>query len=119
LRPRVRWAQQRLRRRLVSGGETCNPNRLVSGGETGDDAVEKQKGTYLLDLDGVKHFTRNKADLALIEREHHFSFGAMDTRRRDFATSTDYIIQTETYRSMINEQGDTPTGDKLSSPTLY
>jgi hypothetical protein len=88
------------------------PRRLVSGGETGDDAEEKQKGSYLLDLDGVKHFTRNKTDLALRKREHQFAFLAMDTKRRDFATSTDYILQTEAYRSMINEQGDTPTGDR-------
>jgi hypothetical protein len=89
------------------------PRRLLSGGETGDDAEEKQKGTYLLDLDGVKHFSRNKTDLALRERELHFVFRAMDTRRRDFATSTDYILQTEAYRSMITPQtGDTPTGDR-------
>jgi hypothetical protein len=66
------------------------PRRLVSGGETGDDAKEKQKGLYLLDLDGVKYFARKKTDSALREREHHIVIRAMDTRRRDFATSMDY-----------------------------
>jgi hypothetical protein len=86
--------------------------RPVTGGESGEDAEERPKGTYRLDLDDVKHFTRNKSDLAQREKELNIIFRAMESQRRDFATSSDFILQTEVYRSMINEQGDTPTGDR-------
>ena len=85
--------------------------RPVIGGETGEDAEERPKGTYL-NLDELKHFTRNKTDLALREKELNFIFRAMETQRRDFATGTDFILKTEVYRSMLNEQGDTQTGDR-------
>ena len=88
------------------------PRHLVSGGELVEDAVDKPKGTYLLDLDDVRHFTRNKSDLALRERELNFIFRSMDVRRRDYVVSTDLILQTEIYRSMLNEQGDTHPGDR-------
>jgi hypothetical protein len=47
----------------------------------------------LLNLDDVKHFTRNKSELALRERELNFVFRAMDATKRDYVTSTGFILQ--------------------------
>ena len=68
--------------------------------------------TYLLDLDGVKHLTRNKTDIPQRERELYFIFRAMDSGKWDYSISTDFVLQTEQYRSMVCEQGDTQSGDR-------
>ena len=86
------------------------PRPLDNGGETAEDAGDKPKGTYLQDLDDVRHFSRNKTDVAKRELELNFIFRAMDEKRRDYCTSTDLILQTELYRSMLCEQGDTIPG---------
>ena len=89
----------------------------VSGGELADDAGEKQKGTstYLLDLDGVKHPTRNKTDIAQRERDLYFVFRAMDPEKLEYSISTDLVLQPELYRSMVCEQGDTQSDDRHSA----
>ena len=88
--------------------------QLETGGELVEDTGEKIKGTstYLLDLDGVKHMTRNKTDIPQRERELYFLFRAMDNGRWDYSISTDFVLQTEQYRSMVCEQGDTQSGDR-------
>ena len=95
-----------------AGGK--RPRQLEIGGELGEDTTEKPKGTstYLLDLDGVKHFTRNKTDISQRERDLHFIFRAMDTRKWDYCVSTDFVLQTELYRSMVCEQSDTQPEDR-------
>ena len=88
--------------------------QLETGGELVEDAGEKLKGTftYLLDLDGVKHMTRNKTEIPQRERDLYFLFRAMDNRRWDYSISTDLVLQTELYRSMVCEQGDTQSEDR-------
>ena len=88
--------------------------QLEIGGELVEDTGEKIKGTstYLLDLDGVKHLTRNKTDIPQRERELYFIFRAMDSGKWDYSISTDFVLQTEQYRSMVCEQGDTQSGDR-------
>lgn len=88
------------------------PRPLDNGGELAEDAGEKPKGTYLQDLDDVRHFSRNKTDVAKRELDLNFVFRAMDKKRQDYCTSTDLILQTELYRSMLCEQGDTIPGDR-------
>ena len=86
----------------------------VSGGELVDDTGEKIKGTstYLLDLDGVKHPTRNKTDIAQRERDLNFVFRAMDPDKWEYSISTDLVLQPEQYRSMVCEQRDTHSDDR-------
>ena len=86
----------------------------VSGGELPDDTGEKIKGTstYLLDLDGVKHPTRNKTDVAQRERDLNFVFRAMDPDKWEYSISTDVVLQPEQYRSMVCELGDTQSNDR-------
>jgi hypothetical protein len=88
------------------------PRQLEGGGESTEDAMEKPKGTYLQDLDDQRHFTRNKTDVAKRELELNFIFRAMDIGRRDYCMSTDLILQTESYRGMLCEQGDTIPNDR-------
>ena len=88
--------------------------QLEIGGKLVEDTGEEIKGTstYLLDLDGVKHLTRNKTDIPQRERELYFIFRAMDSGKWDYSISTDFVLQTEQYRSMVCEQGDTQSGDR-------
>ena len=89
----------------------------VSGGELLEDTGEKLKGTstYLLDLDGVKHPTRNKTDIAQRERDLYFVFRAMDPEKLEYSISTDLVLQPELYRSMVCEQGDTQSNDRYNA----
>ena len=82
---------------------------LGEDGEFVDDTGSRVKGTstFVLDLDGVKHHTRNKADLSLRERELAFLLRAMDSRRREYSVASDVSLQTEVYRRMLCEQSDT------------
>ena len=85
-------------------------------GESAEDAAgDKPKGTYLQVLDDVRHFSRNKIDVAKRELELNFVFWTMDRKRQDCCTSTDLILQTELYRSMLCEEGDTIPGDRLEA----
>lgn len=90
---------------------------LVEGGEQEDDTGEKLRGmsTYLLDLDGVKHSTRNKTVNPQRERDLYLVFRTMDREKWEYAVSTDLILQPENYRSMICEQRDTQSGERHSA----
>jgi hypothetical protein len=61
----------------------------------------------------VRHPTRNKSDIAVRERELHFMLRAMDTERREYAITTDLALQTEVYRRMLCEQGETQAEDRI------
>ena len=87
---------------------------LGEDGELGDDTGSRVKGssTFVLDLDGVKHPTRNKTDLSLRERELSFLLRAMDSKRREYSVASDVSLQTEVYRRMLCEQSDTQADDR-------
>ena len=96
----------------LSASSGKRPRQLEIGGESAEDTTEKPKGTYLQDLDDRRHFSRNKTDVAKRELELNFIFRAMDESKRDYCMSTDLILQTEQYRSMLCEQGDTIPSDR-------
>ena len=87
---------------------------LVEVGELAEDAGAKLKGTsvYLLDLNGNKLYTRNKSDIPQREKDLSFIFRAMDKSKMDYSTTTDFVLQTEVYRCMLCEQGDTQAEDR-------
>lgn len=62
---------------------------LREDGELVDDTGSRVKGTstFVLDLDGVKHHTRNKTDLSLRERELAFLLRAMDSKRMEYSVA--------------------------------
>jgi hypothetical protein len=55
----------------------------------------------------MKHYTRNKGDLAQREKEFYFSMRAMELARREYSITYDLVLQAEVYRRMLCEQGDT------------
>ena len=83
--------------------------QLEDLGEPADGAAGKPKGMsiYLLDLNGTKLYTRNKSDIAQREEDLGFIFRAMDKAKMDYSITTDLILQSEVYRCMLCEQGDT------------
>ena len=87
---------------------------LEVGGEQAEDTSVTLKGTsvYLLDLDGVKHTTRNKTDIPQRERDLNFVFRAMDIDKQEYSITTDLILQPDEYRRMIFEQGDTHSDER-------
>lgn len=92
--------------------------QLGEEGELASDASgSKFKGTftYLLDLNGQKHYTRNKSDIAVREKELNFIMRAMDLDRREYAITSDLVLQTEVYRRMLCEQSDTQAEDRIMS----
>lgn len=88
--------------------------QLGMGGELADE-TGKGTFTYLLDLNGVKRYTRNKKDIGLREEELHFVMRAMDEARREYGVTSDLVLQAEVYRRMICEQGDTQAEDRIST----
>jgi hypothetical protein len=87
---------------------------LGEDGELVDDTGNRIKGTFtfVIDLDGVRHVTRNKADVSLRERELAFVWRAMDPKKREYGVTTDVTLQTEVYRRMLCEQADTQPEDR-------
>jgi hypothetical protein len=87
---------------------------LGEDGELADDTGSRTKGTsvYLLDLDCVRHPTRNKSEIAQRERELHFLFRAMDSGKKEYCVAADVTLQTEVYRRLLCEQGDTQAEDR-------
>ena len=87
---------------------------LEVGGELAEDAIEKPKGAsqYLLDLDNVRHVTRNKTDIHQREKDLYFTFRAMDIEKWDYSISSDVVLQPKEYLSMLSEQGDTRSGNR-------
>jgi hypothetical protein len=65
-----------------------------------------------MDLDGVKHPTRNKTVLFVNEKELAFLWRAMDSSKREYGVSSDLTLQTEVYRRMLCEQSDTQAEDR-------
>ena len=86
-------------------------------GEAADDTGVKTKDTsmYILDLDGIQYPTRNKTDIAIREKELSFLLRAMDLERREYSVTTDMALQTDVYRRLICEQGDTQAEDRISA----
>jgi hypothetical protein len=69
--------------------------------------------TYLLDLNRMNHYTRNKGDLAQREKEFYFLMRAMELDRREYSITYDLVLQAEVYRRMLCEQGDTQAEDRM------
>ena len=94
---------------------------LGEDGELVDDTASRVKGTstFVLDLDGVKHPTRNKTDLSLRERELSFLLRAMDSKRREYSVASDVTLQTEVYRRMLCEQSDIQADDRKQTFMSY
>ena len=92
---------------------------LVTGGEQAEDAEDKPKGTlqYILDLDGVKHYTRNKTDLHQREKDLYFTFRAMDADKWDYSISPDWVLQVVEYQRMLLEQAENRSGNRHESFT--
>ena len=87
---------------------------LVEVGELTDDTGGRLKGTssYILDLNGVKHLTRNKSDIAQREKDLHMVFRAMDAEKMDYSITADFVLQPEVYRAMLCEQGDSQADNR-------
>jgi hypothetical protein len=79
----------------------------------GSSKITKGTFTYLLDLNGMKHYTRNKGDLAQREKEFYFLMRAMELDRREYGITYDLVLQAEVYRRMLCEQGDTQSEDRM------
>lgn len=73
--------------------------------ESRDSSIEKGMSKYILDLDGGKHATRNKSDIAKREKELGFAFRAVDRERWEFLAGTDFLLQSADYRTTIIQQG--------------
>jgi hypothetical protein len=86
---------------------------LVGEGELADSTGSTSKGTFVLDLDGIRHPTRSKVDLAVREKELHFTLRAMDKDRREYSITLDMSLQTEVYWSMLCDQWDTLAEDRI------
>lgn len=71
-------------------------------------AVQGEKMTmYIIDLEGVRHPTRNKTDVAQREKDLAFAFRAMDSVKWPFFMTSDCTVQVEEYLSVLLEQGKT------------
>ena len=85
---------------------TCN-RQLDDGGELTNTTPEKGTFKFLVDLEGGRHFTRNKTDLGTRETDLAFLFRALDVQRRESAMGVDFSLQTEKYRGIIIEEAKT------------
>ena len=87
---------------------------LTVMGEAAEEVEEKPKGTlqYLLDLDGTKHYTRNKTDLQQREKDLYFVFRGMCREKSDDGISPDWVLQPIDYQSMLLQQADNRSGNR-------
>jgi hypothetical protein len=67
----------------------------------------------MTDFDGITYPTRNKTDLVQRERELYLILQMMDVAKREYAMTTDMVIQPEVYRSTICEMSDSQTEDVI------
>ena len=67
--------------------------------ESRDSSVEKGMSKYILDLDGGKHATRNKSDIAQREKDLGFAFRAVDRERWECLAGTDFLLQPADYHT--------------------
>ena len=81
---------------------------LVEEGElaenTMDVPIEKGTTKYILDLDGCKHNTGNKSDIAQREKDLGFIFRAVDKSRWTHIMGTDFLLQVDHYKTTVTEQ---------------
>ena len=96
-----------------SGKRQC-VRPLGVGGEQADDAGEKIKGTSinLIDLEGCRHPTRTKGEIAQREADLNFVWRAMDAEKLEFCVTPDSALQVEEYRSLLCEQAETDKSDR-------
>ena len=80
--------------------------------ESRDSSIEKGMSKYILDLDGGKHATRNKSDIAKREKELGFAFRAVDRERWEFLAGTDFLLQSADYRTTFIQQGRMRAGHR-------
>jgi hypothetical protein len=99
---------------VMSARKQCT-RAIEKGGELAE-AKGMLAMKYILDLDGVRHGTRNKADLAVREKDLGLFSRALDPERWEFAMGVDFLLQSEEYRCMLLEQG--PTRSDLRHPAL-
>lgn len=73
-------------------------------GEQSETREDKGMSRYILDLEGVRHYTRVKNDIPQREKQLHFAFRAMEPDRWSYAMGSDFTLQTEEYKRMLLEQ---------------
>ena len=66
--------------------------------------LEKGTQKYILDLDGCRHTTRNKSEIALREKELGFVFRAVDRARWTHIMGNDFMLQVGYYKTTVMEQ---------------
>lgn len=81
--------------------------QLVVEGEQPEASIDKGMSKYLLDLEGVKLFSRVKCDIPQREKQLFFSFRAMEPERWQYSMGTDLELQAEEYSRMLFEQHQT------------
>ena len=86
----------------MSAKKQCT-RAIEEGGE-----LAEEKGMlamkYILDMDGVRHGTRNKADLAVREKDLGLCFRALDPERWEFAMGVDFLLQSDGHHRTILER---------------
>ena len=91
-----RFVKRLCTRPLEGYGEPAGSNQ--------DAPIEKGMTKYILDLDGCKHTTRNKSDIALREKDLGFIFRVVDEGRWTHIMGNDYLLQVEYYKITVMEQ---------------
>ena len=71
------------------------------------DAAGERSLSYIVDLDGVRHSTRSKKDLAQREKDLVFGLRAIDRRRWPHLMGNDMLLQHLEYARVIEEQTQT------------
>ena len=90
-------------------GETRPVKRLRTRlleevGEHAESRDDKGTSKYILDLDGHKHHTRNKTDIAQREKDLGFAFRTVDKDRWEHIMGTDFLLQVGIYKTTIFQQ---------------
>ena len=83
-------------------------NELLDiGGEQQDSIQGEKSGSFIVDLDGVKHPTRSKKEISVREMELAFGFRVVAAARWTHLMGADLLLQPEKYYRMISEQSKT------------
>ena len=76
---------------------------LEDVGELSEGRDDKGTSKYILDLDGVKHTTRNKSDISQREKDLGFIFRMADKERWEYIMGTDFTLQVGIYKWVFQQ----------------
>ena len=111
----VKTSSRSMEPQIEEGQKRQCIRQLDEVGEQPEPFIDKGTSKYLLDLEGVRHFTRVKTDVPQREKDLFFVFRAMDRAKWEYAMGNDLTLQAEEFRLTLVEQGMSRNSSRIAA----